>query len=91
MSEDARKKLSEKAKGRKMSEETRQKMHESGAWQKGRKLNLSPEQHEMRSKIASERNKGRNWYTNGKINKFVNEAPIGDEWTHGYTRKSKMK
>lgn len=92
-----------RTKGKKASPETRAKQSAAG---KGRKLSeqnkaniskalkghiVTAETRKLISVNTSKAEKGRRWYTNGIINKFVKpeNAPTGVEWKLGFTPKAK--
>ena len=73
-SEEAKNKMREANKGKKLSEETKKKMREA---RKGKKLS---EEHKKKLGEAMKGNtnvKGTRWYNNGKINTMAYECPPG--------------
>ena len=71
-SDDTKRKMSEAKKGRQFSEEHKKKLSEA---KKGR--HHTEEAKKKMSEAAIERNIGRHWYNNGKINKFCFKCPDG--------------
>ena len=81
LSEETKRKIGLKAKGRESPNKGKHPSEETRRKQRLAKLgtHLSAE----RKKYLSNKNKGLRWYTNGTIEVFSREKPVGEEWNMG--------